>query len=432
MTTTDKLPEHYEQAEWFLLACLIEKPEILPSIEPDLFYLEACRQVLRTVIALKDAGMEIIWPNVGMKLHRDGQPEVFRLISTALDQLPSPAGWSYWLDICQEFRAARQTAALAVEMSEAATLAGTGLRPDLTALGGRLREIASGASQRGPNSAATILNKVIDNLETAWTNPESLFGIRTPFHELDRLTSGLQRGSLNVFAARPGVGKSAFAGNLAAFAAFGGHPVAFFSLEMSAELIMERMLAVESRVPLAKFRHQAATEADFHAMSAARVKLGKAPLLIYDTTTDIADICREASAAVQYRGAKLIIVDYLQKVEMRSCRDGHFAKVGAISGSLKTLAMELKIPVVALAQLSREVEKDRRKPVLSDLKDSGSIEQDADVIGFLYLEKESTGVEVSLSISKNRNGPIGMVRLVFDKTITRFESEKPAPEGPEI
>ena len=157
------------------------------------------------------------------------------------------------------------------------------------------------------------------------------------------------------------------------------------------------------------------------ALSAAGKRLKESPLHIYDTVGDIADICKEASAACSKFGTKLVVIDYLQLIQMRSCQEGYFTKVGMVSNALKHLAMELKVAVVALAQLSRDVEKDKRSPVLSDLRDSGQIEQDADVIGFLYADKESQAGEVKLLVAKNRTGPVGQVELEFNKWITRFD-----------
>lgn len=411
------LPAHYEQAEWMLLASLIELPEILPSVDMDLFYVTECQMVLDAIASIKRSGNQIDWPEVSMKLTKTN-PDVFLKMSTACDQLPSPHNWSYWLDILKEFRAARRTAALSIELSEASSLAGTGINPNLTGLSTKLKDIINDSALRGPRSIGQILPSVIDRLEQSFNDPKSLYGVCTSFEKLDMLTYGLQPGSLNVIAARPTMGKTAFACNVALAVALEGKPVAFFSLETSEVQISDRILASMSEVAPRRFANRSATHEDFKKVTVAQARLAKSPLHIYDSISDIADICGEVSQAVSRHGVKLVIIDYLQRIQMRSCKEGHFARVGAVSNALKDMAMEFKVPVLALAQLSREVEKDNRKPMLSDLRDSGQIEQDADVIGFLWQDEKG---KLSLFVLKNRNGPIGRVGLDFNKEITKFQ-----------
>ncbi len=417
----EELPAHYSVAEWMLLASLIEKPELFASIEADLFYLVGCREVLGVITEIKNAGRQVDWTSVAMMLYSQSKPEALTAISKALDELPSPANWPYWLEICQEFRAARRMGSLAVELGDAAKneVWKVGI-PDVASFSERLKAIGDEALPRQARSAANILPAVIDRMDKVWADPDSIYGVRTPFNDLDEITNGFQPGSLNVLAARPGMGKTAFASNCAAFAAIASVPVAFFSLETSETGILSRILCAESRVPAVRFHKRTATQRDFDDQKLAQLRIAKAPLFIYDSTSDIADIHREISSAISHHGIKFVIVDYLQRIQMRTCRENHFAKVGAVSNALKDFAMEFKLPILALAQISREVEKDQRAPVLSDLRDSGQIEQDADLICFLYQDKTAGFDDVSLSVLKNRNGPVGKIYLSFDRSITRF------------
>jgi replicative DNA helicase len=247
----------------------------------------------------------------------------------------------------------------------------------------------------------------------------------------------MHEGEMIVIAARPSMGKTSLAMNIAEHVAVNdGLPVGVFSLEMTSEALVMRLLCAMARVNGKAVRDGFMTEGDFKKLTAAASKLAKAPLLIDDTPgLSILQLRARARRMWQQHGIKLFVIDYMQLLHStsRKAQDNRQQEVADISSGVKALAKELKVPVIVLCQLNREIEKEKnRKPRLSDLRESGSIEQDADLVGLLYKPakddeddveaKESDGEPVNLLIAKQRNGPTGDVRLTFLKSSTRFES----------
>jgi replicative DNA helicase len=251
------------------------------------------------------------------------------------------------------------------------------------------------------------------------------------------MTSGLHPGEMIVIAARPSMGKTSLAMNIVEHVVIEQKlPVGVFSLEMTAESLVLRMLCSRSRVNLRNVREGFLAERDFPKLTGAAGKMASAPLFIDDTAgLSILQLRAKARRMHQQHGVKLLVVDYLQLLHStaRRAQENRQQEIADISNGIKALAKELQVPVIVLAQLNRELEKDKsRKPRLSDLRESGSIEQDADLVGLLYKpssdDEEGGGGEdqdsrpVNLLIAKQRNGPTGDVNLTFLKSITRFES----------
>src|SRR6266487_3828616 len=265
-----------------------------------------------------------------------------------------------------------------------------------------------------------------------------LTGIGTGFVDLDKLTTGLHGGEMIVIAARPSVGKTSLAMNIAEYVAIDERlPVGIFSLEMTAESLILRMLCSRSRVNLRNVREGFLAERDFPKLTGAATKLSSAPLFIDDSSgLSILQLRAKARRMYQQYGIKLFIVDYLQLIHSTSRRaENRQQEIADISSGIKALAKELEVPVMVLSQLNREIEREKgRPPRLSDLRESGAIEQDADLVGLLYKPKsdsddeeagsgaEEEAVAVNLLIAKQRNGPTGDVSLTFLKPYTRFES----------
>jgi replicative DNA helicase len=262
-----------------------------------------------------------------------------------------------------------------------------------------------------------------------------LTGIGTGFVDLDKMTSGLHEGEMIVIAARPSMGKTSLAMNVAEHVALEQKlPVGVFSLEMTSESLIMRMLCSRSRVNLRNIRDGFLAERDFPKLTGAAGKLANAPLFIDDTSgLSILQMRAKARRMWQQYGIKLFVVDYLQLLHSTARRaENRQQEIADISSGIKSLAKELKVPVIVLSQLNREMEKDKnRKSRLSDLRESGSIEQDADLVGLLYKassgdEEESPSdqdaIPVNLLVAKQRNGPTGDVHLTFLKSYTRFES----------
>jgi replicative DNA helicase len=283
---------------------------------------------------------------------------------------------------------------------------------------------------------ADFMEPVLDQLDAMHRAGSGVTGLATGFHDLDRMLTGFHPGELIILAARPGIGKTALAMNIAMNVATRGERAAgVFSLEMPAEQLLLRMLASQARVDLKKLRGGRLTPHDEEKFQETAGAVADAPVYI-DDSGDMSPT--EARAKARRLKAKeprlgLLVVDYLQLMRLRGKSDSRQAEVGEISRSLKQLAKELEVPVLALSQLNRKVEERKGgKPMLSDLRESGAIEQDADVVMFIHREQMDTEgaeaperelFEVELLIAKQRNGPIGSVPLLFHGAHTRFESK---------
>jgi replicative DNA helicase len=285
-----------------------------------------------------------------------------------------------------------------------------------------------------------LVKKAINTVEDFHQRQGMLTGVGTGFSDLDKMTSGLHPGEMTVIAARPSMGKTSLAMNIAESVAIDQHlPVGVFSLEMTAESLVLRMLCSRARVNLRNVREGFLAERDFPKLTGTAGKLANAPLFIDDSSAlSILQLRAKARRMAQQHGVKLFVVDYLQLLHSTSRRaENRQQEITDISGGLKALAKELNVPVIVLSQLNREPEKREggAKPRLSDLRESGAIEQDADVVGLLYKPGKGAGEDeeggageepeaepVNLLIAKQRNGPTGDVKLTFLRQITRFES----------
>jgi replicative DNA helicase len=301
-------------------------------------------------------------------------------------------------------------------------------------------ELASEKVRSGFFRIPDIVKSSFGTLDVLFERGRGVTGIETGFVDLDSMTSGLQPGELVIIAARPSLGKTALALNIAAHAAtVTKKVVAIFSLEMSKESLLIRLLCSEGRIDSHKLRTGFASKEDWAKMTAALGRLAEAPLFIEDTPAlSIMQIRAKARRLKAERGLDLLIVDYLQLVTGHQRFENRTQEVSFISRGLKSIAKELNVPVIALSQLSRAPEAGKgREPQLSDLRDSGSIEQDADVVIFIHRpapgrngdhDTEDLGVVTELNIGKQRNGPTGPLKLVFLKPYTRFENYSPGME----
>lgn len=309
-------------------------------------------------------------------------------------------------------------------------------------LAGFERDVFAVTQSRGADKKAGIrelIMKSIVEIQQSYENRGAVMGLQTGFSALDKMTDGLHAAEMWVIAARPSMGKTAFAMNIAEHVAVNmGLPVAVFSLEMSAEQLAQRVLCSVARVNMANIRAGFLSERDFPALTAAAERIAKAPLHIDDSSgLSILELKAKARRMASEHGIKALFVDYLQllRSSSRKAADNRQVEVAEISTGLKGLSKELSIPVVVLAQLNRNPEsrggESKGRPRLSDLRESGSIEQDADVVGLLVreeyyaendAEREATAGNATLIIGKQRNGPVGDVPLVFRKEFTRFEN----------
>jgi replicative DNA helicase len=291
--------------------------------------------------------------------------------------------------------------------------------------------------QSTQNNMKELVHRAILRIEDFHQRQGATTGLSTGFADLDKMTSGLHPGEMVVIAARPSMGKTSLAMNIAEHVAVElNQPVGVFSLEMTSDSLVLRMLCSRARVNLRSIREGFIAERDFSKLTFAAGKLSSSPLFIDDTSAlSILQLRAKARRMHQQHGVKLFVVDYLQLLHSTARRaENRQQEIADISNGIKALAKELNVPVIVLSQLNRELEKDKnRKPRLSDLRESGSIEQDADLVGLLYKAsasededgqpaEESEGLPVNLLIAKQRNGPTGDVALTFLKGYTRFES----------
>jgi len=287
-----------------------------------------------------------------------------------------------------------------------------------------------------------IVRHSFDSIERLFDKPGLVTGVETGFTELDRLTSGFQPSDLVIIAGRPSMGKTSFALDIARFAALKRKiPTAIFSLEMSKEQLGIRLLCAEARVSSMKLRTGYLTSSDWPNLTAAAGRLSGAPIYVDDSPQlSNLDVRARSRRLQAEHSLGLIIIDYLQLMHGRSTAESRQLEISEISRGLKGLAKELNVPIVALSQLSRAVEsRNDKRPILSDLRESGSIEQDADVVAFIYRDEiynpdsPDSGM-AEILIRKQRNGPVGNIRLAFIGEYTRFENlsgmEKESPEAP--
>ena len=354
------------------------------------------------------------------------------------DAVPSAANLSYYLDIVREKYLLRKMITTCTDVVGRVY----DYEGEVDALMDEVeRDVLRISESRAQSNMVTtkeLVGKAIGTIENYFSRKGVLNGLSTGFADLDRMTDGLHGSEMIVIAARPSMGKTSIAMNVVEHVVLEQKlPVAVFSLEMSAEALVLRMLCSIARVNSRSIREGFMSETDFPKLTNAAGRLANAPLFVDDSAAlSILQLRARARRMYQQHGIKLFVVDYLQLLRStaRRAQENRQQEISDISSGIKALAKELKVPVLVLSQLNRELERDKsRKPRLSDLRESGAIEQDADVVGLLYkpnagedeeasFGEEADGVPVNLLIAKQRNGPTGDVNLTFLKPYTRFES----------
>jgi replicative DNA helicase len=353
------------------------------------------------------------------------------------DVVPSSANLSYYLDIVQEKYLLRRMIQTCTEVVARVYDHEGEVDALMDEVERDVLRISESRVQGQSNTIKDLVKKAINTIEDFHQRQGMLTGVGTGFTDLDKMTSGLHGGEMIVIAARPSMGKTSLAMNVAEHVSIDLKlPVGVFSLEMTSESLVLRMLCSRSRVNLRNVREGFLAERDFPKLTGAAGKLANAPLFIDDSSgLSILQFRAKARRMHQQYGIKLFVVDYLQLLHSTARRaENRQQEIADISNGIKSLAKELNVPVIVLSQLNRELEREKnRKPRLSDLRESGAIEQDADVVGLLYKPSsddeegaqtaaEDEAVPVNLLIAKQRNGPTGDVNLTFLKPYTRFES----------
>ena len=358
-------------------------------------------------------------------------------LSTLPDCVPSSANLSYYLDIVQEKFLLRKMIHVCTDVVSRVYDHEGEVDALMDEVERDILRISESRVQEHSNTIKELVKKAITTIEDYHQRQGMLTGIGTGFADLDKMTSGFHGGEMVVIAARPSMGKTSLAMNIAEHVALEQKlPVGVFSLEMTSESLVLRMLCSRSRVNMRSVREGFLAERDFPKLTGAAGKLATAPLFINDSSgLSVLQLRAKARRMYQQYGIKLFVIDYLQLLHSTARRaENRQQEIADISSGIKSLAKELDVPVIVLSQLNRELERDKnRKPRMSDLRESGSIEQDADLIGLLYKPNsededganapaEDDAVPVNLLIAKQRNGPTGDVNLTFLKSYTRFES----------
>jgi replicative DNA helicase len=445
----DRLPPHSIEAEQGVLGCVLLSPndcmgECIEKLKPgDLVFYDLRHQTLfQALTEMYDLKQAIDLITVPQWLKNKQQLEGvggLAYLSTLPDAVPSAANLQYYLDIVLEKYLLRKMVQTCTEIVGRVF----DYEGEVEALLDEVERDILRISEARVGSASLpikeLVNRAITQIEEYHHNQGMLTGIATGFADFDKMTTGLHEGEMIVVAARPSVGKTSLAMNIAEHVALELKvPVGVFSLEMTADQLVLRMLCSRSRVNLRSIRDGFLAERDFPKLTGAAGKMAGAPLFIDDSSgLSILQLRAKARRLWQQYGIKLFVIDYLQLLHSTSRRaENRQQEIAEISGGIKALAKELKVPVIVLSQLNRELEKrgPGERPRLSDLRESGAIEQDADLVGLLYRdtktkdgeeeqgELEQDAIPVKLFIAKQRNGPTGDVDLTFLKSYTRFES----------
>lgn len=436
-------PQNIEAEQAVLGAMLIDKEaiakasEILTSSD---FYREAHRVIFNAMLELYNKNEAVDMVTVTEILKRDNKLEDIgglAYITSLANVVLTAANVKYHADIVAEKSVLRQLVRVSTEIAAMGYEANEDVGTLLDTAESRILEISNRKKKADFTPINDVLMESVQNIEKLINNKGGLTGLPSGFADLDKLTSGLHPSDFIILAARPSMGKTALALNivqnvaLRAHKKIGGEPrsVAFFSLEMSKEQLVNRMLCAEAGIDSQRLRVGEIGDKDWDALWGACDLMSKAKIYIDDTAgITVMDMRSRARRLKAEHGLDLIVVDYLQLMQGSGKRNNsgdRQQEVSEISRSLKALARELDVPVLALSQLSRSVEaRQVKRPMLSDLRESGSLEQDADIVAFLYREDyynpETENKHTELIIAKHRNGPVDTVNLFFHKQFTKF------------
>ncbi len=438
-------PQNIEVEQSILSAILIENntlPEVLEVVSEKDFYREAHRKIFAAMLDLFERNEPADLITITNILKEQGRLESVggaSYLAELVDTVPMATNAAHYAKIIREKATLRQLIERAASITTRCFEDRGDVEEVLDFAERSIFEISENKVRPAFHALADILNDTYKAVEDAVGNKILVTGVPTGYHMLDEKTSGLQPSDLIVIAGRPSMGKTALALNIAQNASSQtGIPVGIFSLEMSKEQLSLRMLSSEARIDSSRMRGGFLSESDLARINRAAGTLYDLPIYIDDSPSISAlEIRAKARRMKMEKGLGLVIVDYLQLMRGRASAERRDLEISEISRSLKALAKEINIPVVALSQLNRKVEeRSNKRPVLSDLRESGAIEQDADVIVFIYRDevynkKEGEADRTSeINVAKQRNGPTGTVKLTFLDYCTRFEDMAPEVGSP--
>lgn len=438
-----ELPHSIEAEQSILGAMLIYPSLVSICADQDLraeeFYLDVHQRIYTCMMELKESGQNIDVTTLITRLNDTSQLAMVGgadYVIKLSDSAVSSANGIHYVNIIKERAHLRRLIETAEAIAEEGFDAGSTLDDVLDDAERKILDVTRSRRSSEFQSSREVVKRVIKELVALRESDDHITGVRTGYQDLDRMTNGFQRGDLIILAARPAMGKTALALNLGMYTALRNPgAVAFFSLEMPAESLMKRLLSAKSQVEGNKLRSGSITAEELNRLNEAGNELSAAKIFIDDSASiKVGQIFSKCRKLMSEHGLSLIVIDYLQLISGsgKGGGDNRQQEVSEISRNLKILAKEMNCPVLALSQLSRSVEQRTDKtPMLSDLRESGAIEQDADIVMFLYREdyyKKTSEQEehadenevVDLNLAKHRNGSVGHVSLVFNKSISAF------------
>jgi replicative DNA helicase len=434
-TLKDKLPPSNEEAEQACLGAILLDQDALSSVtmilRPEDFYSNANGEIYSAILSLHEKGQKPDLITLAEELRQSGVLERAggpSYIAGLTSVTPSAANVEYYAKIVQAMSIRRKLIRLSSEINAYAHDESKEVGAILDDIQARVFDIAQNRKSASYRSVKELIPETIMMIEKLSANPNAFTGVPTGIIELDAMTSGLQNSEFIVIGARPSVGKTALALTMAMHISIDLKiSAAFFSLEMSESSIMQRIISAEAKIPADRIRTGRIRTSDYNDLMEAAGRIYEAPLYIVDMPNmKLLDLRTIARRLVLEMDVKVIFVDYITLITHDNTELPRWEQISAISRSLKALARELKIPVVALSQLKREAE--GKQPNLSDVRESGSIEQDADLILFLHRDRElgkttdqrSDQVETDLIVAKQRNGPIGKTTVWFKPAFAKF------------
>ena len=450
MRKENELPSSIE-AEKAVLGSIILEPTLWDSlsveIEEDDFIASEHRLIFRGIKKLVDLGSQIDTVTLIESLSNDSELsslsnfDKVAYVKNLVSETPGTANFANYTNIIKQSSSLRKLISTAADISSLAKEADT-FESDsaLSEAEDKLIKLRDSIERNsGPKLAKDLIKPVYDKIDETIRSDSDLVGISTGFRDLDQLTMGLQQGDLFIIAGRPSMGKTAFALSIAGQLVNDGVPSVLFSLEMSARSIMYRMISLLGKIELKKlFEAKNLSDNDFNEIENSLSLLSRSKFFIDDTSSLSPSeiLSRSRKLKRENPDLGLIIIDYMQLMRADTKNDNRVSEMSEISRSLKALAKEIDVPVVALSQLNRAPEtRTGKRPVLADLKDSGAIEQDADIVSFVFRAEqyeqdlENKGLAI-IDVAKHRNGPTGSVKLHFSDKYTKFQDL--APDDPAL
>lgn len=434
----DKIPPHNLEAEQATLGALLLDSEAIGTVirylRPDNFYSLQNQKIFQAIISLFNKGQRSDLITITEELRGSGMLDSAGgpgYVASLTDTVPTSANVEYYARVVLENSVRRALLGISYSIIAEAHDESTESRAVLEDAQKRIFELTDANQSATFKTPKELIPRAIEAIEKLYHTRDAFTGIPTGFIELDQMTSGFQKSELIIIGARPSVGKTALALSMAAHTAIKEKiPTAFFSLEMSDMQLMQRLISSESKIPSEKIRTGLLKISDFQVIQDAAGHIYDAPLYIVDMPNmkllDLRAMARRLKAQFD---VQIIYIDYLTLITSENSLIPRHEQIAEISRSLKSLARELNIPVVALSQVRRDAE--GKKPMLADLRESGSIEQDADVVMFLHRERVSTSkdgdrdqpIDTELIVAKQRNGPIGDIQILFLPRYTKFVSK---------